>query len=144
MGLVHPRHITGLAPWYPVIHISLGQQKLTDTSPGQFRGHMLRDNLNKLFEKAGLEPMSPHEFRHGHAVYGLKAAKDVSDLKAVSMNLMHSTIGITDQIYAVPTDRDMQERIAKLGQEPTDRRGAGDVESLLREVLSKLSNHEAR
>jgi len=88
--------------------------------------------------------MSPHKFRNGHAVYGLKAARDVSDLKAVSMNLMHSTIGITDQIYAVPTDRDMQERIAKLGQEPTDRRGAGDVESLLREVLSKPSNHEAR
>jgi len=84
--------------------------------------------------------MSPHKFRNGHAVYGLKAARDVSDLKAVSMNLMHSTIGITDQIYAVPTDRDMQEWIAKLGQEPTAGRVTEDVESLLREVLSRLSN----
>jgi hypothetical protein len=76
-------------------------------------------------------------------MYGLKVARDVSDLKAVSMNLMHSTFGSTDQIYAVPTDRDMQERIAKLGQELTDRRGVGEVENLLRKVLSRLSN-EAR
>jgi hypothetical protein len=76
-------------------------------------------------------------------MYGLKVARDVSDLKAVSMNLMPSTFGSTDQIYAVPTDRDMQERIAKLGQELTDRRGVGEVENLLRKVLSRLSN-EAR
>ena len=64
---------------------------------------------------ARVEPrMSPHKFRHGHAVYGLKGATDVSDLKAVSMNLMHSSIGITDSIYAVLSNQDVGERIAGL------------------------------
>ncbi len=62
--------------------------------------------------------MTPHKFRHGHAVYALTHARDVADLKAVSMNLMHSSIGITDSIYAVLSDRDMQERIARLGDSP--------------------------
>ncbi len=60
--------------------------------------------------------MSPHKFRHGHATYGLKQAKDIGDLKAVSQNLMHANIGITDGIYAILSTEDMQERIASLGK----------------------------
>jgi integrase len=82
--------------------------------------------MKALFERTGLAPMSPHKFRHGHAVYGLKLAKEVGDLKAVSMNLMHSSIGITDSIYAVLSDRDMQQKIARLGQ------GTGQVSGVRR------------
>lgn len=41
---------------------------------------------------------SPHKFRHGHAVYALKMAKYVSTLKAVSQNLMHADLSITDGV----------------------------------------------
>ncbi len=123
------------APWYPVIDISLGEQQLTADAPGRFRANGLGKSMRALFKCAGLPPLSPHKFRHGHAVYGLKAAKDISDLKAVSMNLMHGSIGITDSIYAVLSDKDVQERIARLGQ-TTDR---FDVDkSRIKEVLLEL------
>ena len=41
--------------------------------------------------------------------------QDVGDLKPVSQNLMHSSIGVTDFFNAILSDRDIQERIAALG-----------------------------
>ena len=41
---------------------------------------------------------------------------EVSDLKAVSMNLIHGNLDITDAIYMVLSDEDIQERIKRLGQ----------------------------
>jgi site-specific recombinase XerD len=81
--------------------------------------------------------VSPHKFRHGHAVYGLKLAKEVGDLKAVSMNLMHSSIGITDSIYAVLSDSDMQQKIARLGQSTQSRAVVSDerIKAIVSEVL---------
>jgi hypothetical protein len=89
--------------------------------------------------------MSPHKFRHGHAVYGLKAAKEIGDFKAVSMNLMHQSIGITDSIYAVLSDKDMQERIARLGQ-TTGAVGVDKsrIREVLLELLSQLDKSESR
>lgn len=60
---------------------------------------------------------SPHKFRHGHAVYALKQSKDISDLKAVSMNLMHSNLSITDGVYGVLSTADVGQRIAGLGRQ---------------------------
>ncbi|HEY4690132.1 MAG TPA: hypothetical protein VIK33_12530 [Anaerolineae bacterium] len=59
---------------------------------------------------------SPHKLRQGHTVFGPQAAQEISNLKAVSMNPMHGSIDIADSIYAVLSDKDMQERIAQLGQ----------------------------
>jgi hypothetical protein len=80
------------------------------------RDSILRQEVDHLFDLAGLPYMSPHKFRHGHATYGLKQAKDIGDLKAVSQNLMHANIGITDGIYAILSTEDMQDRIASLGK----------------------------
>jgi hypothetical protein len=43
---------------------------------------------------------SPHRFRHGHATYALKWCEDVADLKAVSQDLMHSSLILTHSIYS--------------------------------------------
>ena len=64
-------------------------------------------DLNKPFSKflrelcsiAEIPYRSAHKFRHGHAVYSLKKAQNMEQLKAISLNLMHSSIGITDGIY---------------------------------------------
>ncbi len=80
------------------------------------RDAILCKEVYYLFDLAGLPYMSPHKFRHGHATYGLKQAKGIGDLKAVSQNLMHANIGITDGIYAILSTEDMQERIAALGK----------------------------
>ena len=60
---------------------------------------------------------SPHKFRHGHAVYALKNAKTVPDLKAVSQNLMHTNLSITDGVYGILSEKDVKEKIVSLGRE---------------------------
>jgi len=54
------------------------------------------------------------KFRHGHAVYALKNAKDIPALKAVSQNLMHSNLNITDGVYGVLSSTDVKGEIQKL------------------------------
>ncbi|MCJ7433616.1 MAG: hypothetical protein MUO77_09030 [Anaerolineales bacterium] len=66
--------------------------------------------------KVGLSYHSPHKFRHGHAVYALKNAKDVPALKAVSQNLMHSNLSITDGVYGILSDLDVKDQISALGK----------------------------
>jgi site-specific recombinase XerD len=60
-------------------------------------------------ERVGLPYHSPHKFRHGHAVYALKMAKKgVFALKAVSQNLMHENLSITDGIYGIMAETDVK------------------------------------
>jgi hypothetical protein len=65
----------------------------------------------------------------------------MSDLKAISMNLMHAGLAVTDRTYAVLSDRDVHERIARLGQRPSVEACSADTNALkeaLREVLVRL------
>jgi len=64
----------------------------------------------------GLPYHSPHKFRHGHAVYALKNAKDISALKAVSQNLMHENLSTTDGVYGILSEMDVKEQISELGR----------------------------
>ena len=70
--------------------------------------------LKLLFLLVDLEVKFPHKFRHGHAVYGLLHAQTMADYKAVSMNLMHDSIEITDRTYAPMLSSDVQKRISGL------------------------------
>jgi len=86
---------------------------------------------------AGLPYKSAHKFRHGHAVYGLQHAQTMADYKAVSMNLMHGDIKITDEIYAPILSDEVQQRINRLADyEPGPKES--DVENLVR----GMSNHD--
>jgi len=73
----------------------------------------------KCCKKVDLPYHSPHKFRHGHAVYTLKNAKDVPAVKAVSQNLMHENLAITDGVYGVLSDNDVKRQIGRLGQSST-------------------------
>ncbi len=85
---------------------------------------------------------SPHKFRHDHAVYALKKAKHVPALKAVSQNLMHSNLSITDRVYGVLSANDVRGQIAALGQKITSCNAEdndGDILiTLLEQLLYKL------
>lgn len=122
------------AMWYSVIDIACGAQMLTAAAPGEYRRNGLGDNVRDLFIRAGLQPRSPHAFRHGHATHALQMANDVADLKAVSMNLGHSSLTITDAIYVVLSDKDMAERIARLGQAAPRE----DMQALIEKVLAAM------
>lgn len=81
---------------------------------------------------------SPHKFRHGHAVYALKMAKDVSALKAVSQNLMHKNLSITDGMYGVLSEIDVRQQIASLGKGVANSEDLQELRSLVSRLLVKL------
>jgi hypothetical protein len=82
----------------------------------------------------------PHKFRHGNAVYSLKMAKDIQALKAVSQNLMHSNISITDGVYGILSDNDVKGQIALLGQKiiPNEASGIEELKLMTKQLMEKL------
>jgi integrase len=80
------------------------------------RASVLRDDLALLCQRAGMPYLSPHKLRHGHVVHALKQARDLADLKAISQNVMHSSVTITDGIYGNLIGNEVRETIAQLGQ----------------------------
>ena len=102
------------AMWYTPIVSQWGEQTLSADQPGANRNIAVSKRMRRLFRAVGLPSKSPHKFRHGHAVYALQHAKTMADYKAVSMNLMHDDIRVTDSIYAPLTTNEVQQRIAGL------------------------------
>jgi integrase len=138
------------APWYAPISVHWGGQSLDESEPGKNRHQALDKRLRKLFDLAGLPYKSAHKFRHGHAVYGLLKAQTMADYKAVSMNLMHHDIKITDSIYAPILSEEVKERIAGLTISPSllpetefdgllSQLSNADLSKVLRIVASRLS-----
>jgi integrase len=123
------------APWYAPITSQWGSQSLAHVEPGKNRHQALDKRLRRLFTLAGLPYKSAHKFRHGHAVYGLLKAQTMADYKAVSMNLMHNDIKITDSIYAPILSEEVKERIAKLTSDQ-DTKPETEIDGL----LGQLSN----
>ena len=117
IGMIWSGVSCGLAAWYAPVISSWGEQKLSAQPPGANRNTALQRRMRRLFAYAGLAYKSPHKFRHGTAVYGLQHARTMADYKAVSMNLMHNDIRITDGIYAVLNKEDVRARIASLSRQ---------------------------
>jgi integrase len=123
------------ATWYAPISAHWGGQSLAESSPGKNRHQVLDKRLRKLFDLAGLPYKSAYKFRHGHAVYGLQHAQTMADYKAISMNLMHEDIKITDEIYAPILSNEVKDRISRLNIQPSYQ-----TDPHLADVLCHLSN----
>lgn len=133
------------AMWYTPTVTRWGEQTLSAGAPGKNRNLALAKRLHHLFEVAGVPYQSPHKFRHGHAVYALQHAKTMADYKAVSMNLMHEDIRVTDGIYAPLAGNEVQQRIAGLTHStptvPTASVVNADLAALIRTLsTSQLSD----
>jgi integrase len=137
-------------PWYAPVCARWGSQSLEGSEPGKNRHQALDKRLRRLFGLANLSHKSAHKFRHGHAVYGLLKAQTMADYKAVSMNLMHHDIKITDSIYAPILSEEVKERIAGLTSGQSSMQDAefdgllsqlsnADLSKVLRIVASRLS-----
>jgi hypothetical protein len=70
-------------------------------------------------------------------------AKDIQALKAVSQNLMHSNISITDGIYGVLSNIDVRKRIFELCQEmgSEEHNEIGELISLTKSLLHRLAEN---
>ncbi len=135
------RELPSTAPWYAPVKIHWGSQTLDPVTPGKNRNQALDKRLHRLFAMAGLPYHSAHKFRHGHAVYGLQHAQTMADYKAVSMNLMHEDIKITDEIYAPILTSEMKDRISRLNSvsnRPVDEELANTFAHLSNSELAKI------
>jgi integrase len=112
---------------------------LSAAAPGANRGQAVAKRIRHLFEVVDLPPKSPHQFRHGHAVYALQHAKTMADYKAVSMNLMHEDIRVTDGIYAPLAGHEVQDRITSL---TNSSKSVSPVNPELATLLSALSKEQ--
>jgi len=68
-------------------------------------------------------------------VYALKLAQDMADFKAISMNLMHANMSITDGIYAILSEQDISERITSLGEDSSSEE---DLAKVLRQLARQI------
>jgi site-specific recombinase XerD len=123
------------AMWYTSILNQWGEHILTANPAGANRNVAIAKRLRLLYAAVGLPYKSPHKFRHGHAVYALQRAQTMADYKAISMNLMHGDIRVTDSIYAPLLGNEVRQRIARL----TDRSesippAGGDLTEFLRQL----------
>lgn len=82
----------------------------------QGRHTAVRSDTHLICELAGVEYLSPHKLRHGHVVYALKQARNMAEMKAISQNVMHASVTITDQVYGNLIADDVKNIIGKLGK----------------------------
>lgn len=103
-------------PWFANISPETGEIDRENYIIGKNRDSGARKDLREWMSKVNLTYHSPHKFRHGFAVFTLKLAKDVGELKAISQNLMHANISITDGIYGILSDSDVKTKITNLNK----------------------------
>ncbi len=127
-------HLPDHFAWFAPLSRETGLFDSTIQNTGNYRDSRARKDLKEWLDRVGLPYHSPHKFRHGNAVYSIKQSQDVADLKAVSQNLMHANLSITDGVYGVLSSQDVGEKIANLGGKVA----AGQVSQV--ELLDNLIN----
>jgi len=115
--------------WYALLTRSGKFAEIQEPAPS--RPSNLRRTLKSMCEAAGVEYRRPHSLRHAHAVYALSKCASLDEFKAVSQNLMHSTMTTTDAVYSQMLDDQVADRIANLGTQVQDER----VNQLIRELF---------
>jgi integrase len=113
-------HLPDTSYWFATLSPETGYFDPAITQAGNYRVSRLNKDLRDWLSRVGLPYHSSHKFRHGHAVHGLQNSHDIADLKAVSQNLMHSNLSITDGVYGMLSVDDVGKRIANLGQDTTN------------------------
>ena len=87
--------------WFAPLSSNTGTFNRSITTVGENRSSRAYKDLKDWLKRSGLPFHSPHKFRHGYAVFGIKNFTTLAQLKALSQNLMHSNISITDGIYGI-------------------------------------------
>jgi integrase len=123
------------AMWFTPITIRWGEQILSTAAAGAHRNSAVSGRLQLLYQRAQLDYHSAHKFRHGHAVYALQHARSMADYKAISQNLMHADVRITDGIYAPLLGDEVRTRMTQLtSQAATTLPEASDLAEFLRKL----------
>lgn len=128
---------SGLPPtalWYSTV--SRDGMQLTPTLIAFEKRHtIIPDDIRLICSKANVPYQSPHKLRHGHVVYARSLAHTMEEYKAVSQNVMHSSLVITDQVYGDLTNNQVQSVIAGLGSQTSN---TNDLVAQLTALLERL------
>lgn len=133
--------LPGTRPWYAPLTYHSGMAAVVldkRAVASERRRGTVAQGLRELCAAAGLAYLSPHKLRHGHAVHALKRARTIAELKAVSQNLMHADLAVTDGVYGVLADDDVRQTIAALGQAPTLEGDQDSLIAMLETLLAQL------
>lgn len=101
--------------WYAVLDPDGGFATVQEA--GIHRDDALRRRLRSLCERAGVTYRSPHKLRHGHIAWARDRCVTVAEFKAVSQNVMHESMNLTDARYATLSDSDLAARLSGLGED---------------------------
>jgi len=102
--------------WFALLSPTTGKIDPGNLSIGEHRATLAERNIKAWLLKNGLRYHSCHKFRHGFTQYCQAHAKSIADYKAISLNLLHSSMEITDQFYSNLNDGEVQNRISNLGK----------------------------
>ena len=105
--------------WFAPLSPETEQIDLNVISVGEHRATLARRSIKQFVDNSKLPYHSPYKFRHGHIQYGLKYSKSIEDFKAISMNVMHSSMEITDEFYSNISYSELRNKIQSLGKDDT-------------------------
>jgi len=102
--------------WYAPIQHRWGEQSAEVLQPGKYRVSGLGKRLRLISQILELPYKSPHQYRHGYAFYGLERCKTMAEYHALSRNMMHDNISITDKVYVHVDEVERGQILARLHQ----------------------------
>jgi len=108
------KHLPDSLFWFAHISPDTGFLDSKNNYIGKHRDQRARKDIKEWLYKVELPYHSPHKFRHGFAVYSLNKARDMGDFKAISQNMMHANLSITDGIYGMFSEEEVKNRITGL------------------------------
>jgi site-specific recombinase XerD len=112
------------ALWYATLSND-GMATTPTTQAFAGRNNTVQRDVRLICERAGVTYLSPHKLRHGHVMWARQYARDMDDFKAISQNIMHSSMVITDSTYGNMLNDSLRTTIARLGTSQT-----GDEKSI--------------
>jgi len=128
-------------PWYAPVYQRWGEQSLANLPPGNHRSTALNRRLTILEQAAHLPHRSPHKYRHGYAIYGLQHCQTMAQYHALSRNLMHANIAITDECYVHLEEMERGKLLGQVSGNPP-RQPDDELQALLMK-LDKEDLHRA-
>ncbi len=103
--------------------------------PGKRRDGNVRNYLEMICERAGIDYLPPHTLRHNHIVYAVQRCESMADLKAVSQNVMHKSLQTTDAIYSELTEAGVADKIKNLGRKKPEGMNLDNLLNMSREEV---------
>lgn len=123
--------------WFSPLDNETGKiDPLLNVTVNNGRPSRVKISLKIWSGKVGLPYRNPHSFRHGHAVYAIQNSNDLSDLKAISMNLIYENLQVTDGVYGVLSGVDTKQIINKISKQKIN--NPSNLVVLLEELLKEL------